>query len=56
MTTPKPYRPYCPWCGGSGLREPTGEVHRAPGLIECDQCVPVPPPAETLRVVKREDK
>jgi hypothetical protein len=51
----RPWRPQCPWCGGSGRREPTGETHRAPGLIDCEMCDPLPPPAETLRVVSEEN-
>ena len=43
----KPWRVDCKYCGGSGWREPTGEAHRAPGLMECDQCTPLP-----VRLVK----
>jgi hypothetical protein len=45
----KPWRIDCKYCGGSGQREPTGEAHRAAGLMECDQCEPLP-----VRLVKWE--
>jgi hypothetical protein len=36
------WRMGCQYCGGSGWREPTGEAHCSPGLVECDQCRPLP--------------
>lgn len=38
----RPWRMNCKYCGGGGWREPTGEGHRSPGLVECDQCQPLP--------------
>ena len=38
----RPWRMNCRYCGGGGWREPTGEGHRSPGLVECDQCQPLP--------------
>jgi hypothetical protein len=51
----RPWRTHGPVCRGSGLREPPGEGHAAVALIDCDQCDPLPPPAETMRVVETEE-